>query len=145
MRHIKLTHADQKALAEHGIDPAESATKKPKKRSRGKGGGENGVVKACLDLLRLAKIPAWRINNVGIFDQAKKIYRFNGARGIPDIIGVLPKDGRFLGVECKFGSGRVSEDQEAIHAAIDAAKGCLVVAWSVEDLAVILRDMEYLE
>lgn len=107
---------------------------------------ENDVVKGCLSLLAACRIPAWRINNVGIFDQAKGRYRFNGTHGIPDILGLLPKDGgQFLGVECKHGKNKPSEAQTAILETINQAGGLGVVVWSVDDLASVLRDMGYLK
>src|SRR4051794_3629418 len=71
---------------------------------------EIDIVRACLDWLTLHRIRAWRMNNTGIFDPSRKVFRtFHGERGIPDILGIFPQTvtledgttatfGNFLGI-----------------------------------------------
>lgn len=50
-----------------------------------------------------------------------------GQKGSPDIIGILPPDGRFLGIECKVKRNPLSEDQERFRKACESAGGMYVV------------------
>ena len=69
---------------------------------------ERDVLSACLALLRLRRIFAWRQNSgamrkpAGKSGSRERFIRFAGAAGVADIIGILP-GGRFLAVECKAG------------------------------------------
>ena len=52
---------------------------------------EADLVRACLEWLALRRVKAWRMNNTGVYDPARKAFRsFRGERGVPDILGVLP-------------------------------------------------------
>jgi penicillin-binding protein-related factor A (putative recombinase) len=67
-----------------------------------------------LDWLALQdKCFAVKMNNVGVFDAKKRIYRKPNNKhihkGVPDIIGLY--DGRFFGVEVKFGKNKPSDHQ----------------------------------
>ena len=61
-----------------------------------------------------------------------------GRVGSSDILGVMP-GGRFLGVEVKVGSNTQSEEQERFQAAVEAAGGLYVLAYSVEDAVTAVR------
>src|SRR4051794_34452093 len=51
---------------------------------------ETDLVRSCLDWLALHRIMAWRSNNTGIFDPAKKVFRtFHGRKGVADLLGVF--------------------------------------------------------
>lgn len=115
---------------------------------------ENAVQRACLDLLQLLGIFHWRANNAGVYDPAKQCFRaFVGARGVADIIAVLPvpvlqpvdggrrryKIGQILCCECKSANGRQSRAQKQFQAAIEAAGGIYVIARGVADLEQVLR------
>src|SRR5262249_15960124 len=73
---------------------------------------EIDLVQACLDWLLLRRIKAWRTNNTGVYDPARKVYRtFQGLRGVSDILGIVPQTvtldgeriifGNFLAIEVK--------------------------------------------
>lgn len=73
----------------------------------------------------------WR-NNTGAFKTAAGgFYRF-GAVGSPDFIVV--KDGYFIGLEVKAGSGRLSEAQRAFKEMIKTHGGEYHEIRSIEDL-----------
>lgn len=99
-----------------------------------KAGSESGIVTACLQLLAVRKVFAWRCNNTGIWDAAKGIYRkFGGLPGVSDILGVLD-DGRFLAVEVKTSTGKLRDDQRTFLDAVQKRGGLALVVRSVADL-----------
>jgi hypothetical protein len=59
-------------------------------------------------------------------------------KGGADIIGISP-DGRFIGVEVKTKTGRVSQEQDRFISAVRAAGGIAGVARSVEDALKLIR------
>ena len=112
---------------------------------------ETTLVRACLDWLALHRIRAWRMNNTGVFDPTKKVFRsFHGARGVPDILGILPQTvtladgaavtfGNFLGVECKRPGERPRPEQEAFLREIRDLGGIGVCVHSLQELEAQLR------
>jgi len=86
------------------------------------------LVRAVLELLRLRGLVAWQ-NNTGAVNIGRRYVRF-GARGLPDVLAVLP-GGRLLALEVKTGGGRLTADQRAARDNLRAA-GALV--WEVRDL-----------
>lgn len=95
---------------------------------------ERDVVKACLAWLTLRGVLAWRNQTMGTYDAAAGRYRkFTGLKGVSDVLMVLP-GGRFGAVECKYGKGRLSEDQQRFIDAVNAAGGFAVVAYSLDEL-----------
>jgi hypothetical protein len=77
---------------------------------------ESAVVNACLRLLFLRGVAAWRVNS-GSVKVGKRLVRLAPA-GTPDILGVLPAHGghppgRLLGVECKRKGGKLRDSQRA--------------------------------
>jgi len=70
-------------------------------------------------------------NNVG-FDRERRV-KYGLGLGSPDLVGMLRPSGRFLGVELKTATGRVSPDQKRWHAAATAAGGLIIVARSVDE------------
>lgn len=97
---------------------------------------ETSVVNACLDLLRLKRIKAWR-NNVGAMKVGKRFVRF-GEAGSPDILGILP-GGRALCVECKFGHNDTTETQDTWLDEARVAGALVAVVWDVQELDSILE------
>lgn len=70
---------------------------------------------------------AFRVNNMGVYDAKRGVYRKGGTvKGIPDIIGLI--DGRFIGIEIKFGSDRMSADQMEMKREIESNGGIYIVA-----------------
>lgn len=111
---------------------------------------ESPVVKACLQVLQLARIFAWR-NNTGAFvipaanTFARRCIRY-GYPGSADIFAILP-GGRFLAVECKkplgprggTGGSVQTDDQIAFERAIKSAGGEYVLIRSGKELELQLR------
>jgi hypothetical protein len=113
---------------------------------------EGDLVKACLQLLHLRGILAFRINSGAVTLQTpgarnRRFLRFvYGAVGISDIIGVLPagcrKPGCFLALECKMPKkGRLSDNQRIFLQLVAAAGGVGQVIDSIDKLQALLDDL----
>ena len=77
------------------------------------------------------KCVAYRINNVGVWDQAKGIHRAgNTEKGLPDIWACVR--GRFFVIEVKAGKDKMSEHQEMRKFEIEKAGGTFIVARSTD-------------
>lgn len=98
---------------------------------------ETALVRACLDLLRLRGCFAWRQNQGGMTASYKgrsRFLRFAGVDGISDIIGLLPRTGRLLAVECKMPGKRPTDAQRGFLDAITAAGGLSLIVHDVIEL-----------
>ena len=93
---------------------------------------EGAVVQACLEYLKLYGAFVWRNNSGALKDKTDRPVFF-GKPGSSDIIGILP-GGRFIAVECKSKSGKVSEKQKAFLAEIERLGGIAIIARSVDDV-----------
>ena len=67
-----------------------------------------------------------------------RVIVFGLCRGSADLIGITP-DGRFLAVEVKTKTGRVSTDQQRFIAAVIAAGGRAGIARSPQDALDIIK------
>jgi hypothetical protein len=70
---------------------------------------------------------------------AEKLKAMGLRGGFPDIMLVHPTRGVFCGIELKSASGRLSEDQVAIHGLIRKSWGLVEVCRSVEEVEGTLR------
>lgn len=87
----------------------------------------NALTDAVITYIKLKGGIAYRINNMGIFDEKLGRFRFSGTKkGIPDIIGI--HKGRFIGVEIKIGTDRQSDDQKLREQEIIKAGGYYYIA-----------------
>lgn len=89
------------------------------------------LVKACDEYLTLKRVFHYR-NNTGAVRTASGGFMRFGAVGSPDIIAVV--NGKYVGVECKMGTGRQSEGQKEFQRALEAAGGRYILARSLDDL-----------
>ena len=110
----------------------------------------NSLTKAVLTFLNTSGWVAWRNNNIPVFDISKaakgiagkqmpnssnaarsllsKFFRKNNVfKGVPDIIGFHKKTGRFIGVEIKTGSDRVSMEQAHFLTMLQQSGGVAIV------------------
>lgn len=112
----------------------------------GMSSGESAVLRACLALLEVRGIMAWR-NNTGALKVDGRLVRF-GHAGSSDILGILPW-GRFLAVEVKAPSipalgkspGRLSRAQSVFLLEVNRSRG--VGIW-VCDVMVLNDVLNYL-
>lgn len=100
---------------------------------------EADVQRAVLALLKQHPAVAWaeRINAAAgrlAYDDGKqsRFMRF-AFKGCSDIVGML-RDGRFLAVECKTLTGRLTPEQAAFLATVNHHNGVAFVARSVDDV-----------
>lgn len=87
-------------------------------------------------MLRMSGYRAWRNNNGGVYDPARKIFRKNPAleKGVPDILGFNKKTGQFVCIEVKVGKDKLTAEQMDFLKEARAA-GCMALeARSVDDL-----------
>jgi len=75
---------------------------------------------------------------VGLSADGMRPIRF-GLLGSPDILGVIPGTGRFLGVETKTATGRLRDSQAKFRARFERCGGLYVVARSIEDVSAALE------
>ena len=94
---------------------------------------ESTIVTACLKLLTLRRVYAFRVNQIPV-----KGHTFRGLRGVADILGILD-DGRFLAIEVKTETGQLRPEQAAFLDAIRQRGGLSCVVRSVADLDAVLR------
>lgn len=81
-------------------------------------------------LVRSERVTIWR-NNSG-FDRDRKV-RFGLGIGSADLVGLVHGTGRFVGVEVKTPSGRLSPEQRLWGDVVERHGGLYVVARSVDD------------
>lgn len=104
---------------------------------------EADVQRACLEYLAAVRVPAWRANS-GRFQRVGKdgrthVYSMAGAKGLSDIVGILPPSGRMLCVEVKSATGKLRPDQAAFLDNARRAGALAFVARSVADLEAALK------
>lgn len=111
---------------------------------------ESEIVRGCLDLLACKRIEHFRINNGGVFDPAKQIYRsFHGTKGVPDIIAILPMVtpegtfGIFCGIEVKTKTGKQSQSQREVEEKIIESGGYYLLVRSSDELEEDLKTLGY--
>jgi hypothetical protein len=113
---------------------------------------ETDLVRQCLDLLALKGLSAWRFNSGRVATERggkRHVYRFNGAAGCADILGILTchrhgdPTGIFLAVECKRGSNRPTPTQAAFLDAVRRAGGVALVVKDVRELEAELARLGY--
>lgn len=99
---------------------------------------ETNIQNAAMIALSAAGCLVFR-NNTGILPGADgRAVKFGLAKGGCDIIGICA-DGKFLGVEIKTATGRVSPAQTAFIAAVVRAGGRAGVARSAAEAVAIAR------
>lgn len=105
-----------------------------------KEGNANELTRSIVNFIRLTGNYADRINNTGIFDPSKGVWRKGGTRkGISDIIAskaIIYDDKKFsviVAIEVKIGADKLSEYQLKIKDEITTAGGKYIVAKSWDD------------
>ena len=95
---------------------------------------EQSIQRAILDYLRWRGIPCYKHQNAGI-RKPDGGYIPTHTRGVSDIIGCIPKTGRFLAIEVKRPGGKPTQEQQQFIDTINAAGGLAFVARSVDEVA----------
>ena len=94
---------------------------------------EQHIQKQILDYLRYRGIPCYKHQNAGI-RKPDGSYIPTHTRGVSDIIGCMPKTGRFLAIEVKRPGGKATPEQQHFIDTINQAGGLAFVARSVEEV-----------
>lgn len=103
-------------------------------------GTEKAIETAILDYLNLIGIFAFKVNTTGTWDPKNQRFRkLDGKythKGVSNIIGIFPLNGRFLAIQVKTPTSvkKVSEEQRAFLDAIEEAGGIAFVATSVAEV-----------
>src|ERR1041385_2983345 len=93
---------------------------------------EQSIQSAILAYLRLKGIPFYKHQNAGIYRDG--CYIPSHTRGVSDIIGCIPKTGRFMAIEVKRLGGKPTAEQQQFIDTINQAGGLAFVAYAVEDV-----------
>lgn len=101
-----------------------------------------GIVKNnILSWLKSKKIFAWPVDSVGIFDPTRKVFRKRHSqyhlKGVSDILGIY--EGKFLAIEVKSKTGRLSPEQVWFLAEVKAKGGIAFMARSIDDVEANLK------
>lgn len=98
---------------------------------------EKEIENQILDWLKIHHIFAWKNQSVGVFDPTKKVFRMNRSphhlKGVSDILGFLP-NGKFLAIEVKTQTGRVTPEQQSFIDQVNALGNVAFVARSLDDV-----------
>jgi len=96
----------------------------------------NQTTNEILSFLFSHRIFSWRQNSGGvpmIKDGFLTGFRPSGKVGQPDIVGILPTSGTYLGIEIKTGKDRLSEGQLSFHSQARKAGATILVVSDFED------------
>lgn len=103
---------------------------------------EKQIENQIINFLRIVGVFCWKNQSTGIYDPTKKIFRrsnnYNHLRGVSDILGVV--DGKFLAIEVKSESGRLTVEQKAFLQNIRAQGGIAFEARSLVDVVQRLKE-----
>lgn len=102
----------------------------------------NKITANCLRVINMTpNCVAYRINNVGVWDERKQVHRKgNTERGLPDIIAVIR--GRFVAIEVKAGRDKQSEYQRARQFEIEKAGGAYLIVRDTNDILQFMQDLK---
>ena len=101
---------------------------------------ETQILRQCLDLLSYRGVFHWRQNQAAIPLAGGGYRRFSGMKGVSDILGILD-DGRFLALEVKSSTGKVSEPQRVFLEAVSERGGVALVIRDVSELEAALSSL----
>ncbi|MDO7846466.1 VRR-NUC domain-containing protein [Hymenobacter sp. M29] len=100
-----------------GVAKARAPTKK-------KASPTNELTKAVVKMLTLGGCKAWRQNNGAVYDPTREVFRAGSATpGISDVLGYHRATGRFVAVEIKTGSDKLSPEQTSFLDEVRRAGG----------------------
>lgn len=94
---------------------------------------EQGIQHAILEYLRWRHIPCYKHQNAGI-RKPDGSYSPTHTRGVSDIIGCMPKTGRFLAIEVKRPGGKATPEHQQFLDTITKAGGLAFLADSVDEV-----------
>lgn len=97
------------------------------------------------NILRIANLQtgcvAYRVNNVGVWDEAKQLHRKgNTEKGLPDVLMIYK--GRYIGIEIKAGKDKLSDDQKKRKFEIERAGGVYFECRSTDDFLMFFEGLK---
>ena len=98
----------------------------------------NNTSKANPRLASLERDPCYKHQSAGIMKRDGS-HISTHTRGVSDIIGCIPKTGRFLAIEVKRPGGKPTPEQQQFIDTINQAGGLAFVARNVEEVEQALR------
>lgn len=102
----------------------DAAKANPKPRAPRKPSPTNALTKAVVQVLTMYGCKAWRQNNGAVYDPTREVFRAGSATpGISDVLGYHRPTGRFVAVEIKTGSDKLSPEQTSFLAEVRRAGG----------------------
>jgi hypothetical protein len=104
-------------------------------------GTTNNITKGIINYINARKdCFAFRVNNAGVYDEAKKVYRKSDRSGIADIIACLW--GEFVAIEVKNKTtrDRMSEAQKGFEAAVTDAGGWYFIVTDYEEFVKLFEE-----
>jgi hypothetical protein len=106
---------------------------------------EADILRACLRWLHLHGIYCWRQNQGAIAAVSRgkrRFFRFAGACGVSDILGLLRPAGRFLAIEVKRPGGRPTPEQQVFLETVQANGGLALCVHSLDELQAALSQRQ---
>jgi hypothetical protein len=91
--------------------------------------------------LAFRRIPHWRNNTGALKNAGGRLVRF-GKKDSPDFLGIDPKTGRMLGIECKAPGESLREGQRQFLDMINRCSGIGICVHSVDELEEQLKEAE---
>lgn len=121
-------------------EPRRSRRRADRKPGPGK---ETLLVRSVIETLHRLGCPAWRCG-VGSKEwtdsEGKRRFAMFGMKGLPDIMGIIPPTGRFIGIECKVDGNQLTKDQKRVLGDFAAAGVFVAVVRDTTDgLAEMVR------
>jgi len=101
----------------------------------------NELTQNILETLFTYGIFAWRQNTTGVVNPKTASYRSAPKVGIPDILAIMPPDGRLLCVEVKTGKDRLRPEQTGFLATASAKGAYCIVAKDIDQFKQDLFDI----
>lgn len=123
----RMTSEQLKALQSKRLDQKAAARAKlPKERA-------NGITRRILTAINMQPgCVAYRINNVGVWDASKSVYRKGATqKGIFDISAIIR--GRSVWIEVKAGRDKPSPEQLIFKQEVERAGGLAFIAYSTDE------------
>ena len=103
---------------------------------------EKSIETEILNVLKLKGLFFFKVNKTGIYDAKRKVFRSNknphAINGIADIIGCV--QGRFVAIEVKSKSGRMTPDQLRFQTRINDEGGLSICVNNLSDCLEILSE-----
>jgi len=90
----------------------------------------NDLTNQVINHIYLAGGFSYRSSSVGVFDTKRMHFRAAAKKGVADVIGCFK--GRFIAVEIKIGTDRLSDEQEGFMRNIEHVGGKAIVAKDLE-------------